>query len=191
MDEIPMGFVMRTALSDKDLEAPRLLRTAVGEEKKFEDPDKQKLTEQIVKYVPLEVVGFYVPALAGLATLKTLYTNDPPIVYSILQWIIFLLAFGGTFYYIHKKAVEELGKKSITSKNARALMKAGISSVAFIIWAITLGGPWSFLVHFEAIGVLLIPTFTFLSPIIYDLTIGLVIAKPAAPPLPAPLPPIA
>jgi hypothetical protein len=201
-----MGFIMRTALSDKDLEARRAVEALKGEEKKIElqkavealkgeekppeDPDRQKLQEQILKYVPLEVVGFYVPSLAALATLKTLYfgTTDPPLIYYFFPWIIFSIATGGTFYYIYKTSVEDLKKKKIPSPEQRAWVKAGISSVAFLIWAITLGGPWSFLVHFEAIGALLIPAFTFLSPIIYDSTIGL-IAKPPTPPVPKPAAP--
>ena len=162
---------MRTALSDKDLETPKKFQTIQGIEQQVEDPDKQKLYEQILKYIPLEVVAFYVPALAALATLKTLYfgTNSPSIAYSILLWVIFLLASAGTFYYIHKTATADLENKVIENKKQRAMIKAGISTVAFVIWAITLGGPWSFLVYYEAIGALAIPSFTFLSPVIYDL----------------------
>ncbi len=173
---------MRTALSDKDLETPKRLRTIQGTEQQVEDPDKQKLYEQILKYIPLEVVAFYVPALAALATLKTLYfgTNTPSITYNIFTWVIFLMAFAGTFYYIQKTATADLENKKIENKKQRAMIKAGISTVAFVIWAITLGGPWSFLTYYEAIGALAIPAFTFLSPIIYDLILSTTV-KPKQP----------
>jgi hypothetical protein len=181
---------MRTALSDKDLETPQAVKTIRGIEVKVEDPDKQKLYEQILKYIPLEVVAFYVPALAALATLKTLYfgTTTPSVTFDIFTWIIFLLAFAGTFYYIYQTATADLKNKNIENKKERAAIKAGISTVAFIIWAITLGGPWSFLVYYEAIGALTIPTFTFLSPIIYDLILIIAVKpKQVLPPPPIPI----
>lgn len=168
---------MRTSLSDKDLNPPSRTKNLQGTEQSIEDPDKQKLYEQILKNVPLEVVAFYVPSLAALATLKTLYfgANTPSITYIIFNWIIFLFAFSGTFYYIYKTATDDLKDKTIEGKKQRAIIKACISTMAFVIWAITLGGPWSFLVYYEAIGALAIPTFTFLSPIIYDLILGIVV----------------
>ncbi len=168
---------MRTALSDKDLAAvekrPEAAKLAEGETPPTTptQPTAQDLIEQIVKYVPAETVAFYVPALGGFATVRTLvYGADAPgTLYFIALWLVFLLGLGGTYYYLHKKAKADLTQRRIANANKRAIAKAAISTVAFAIWAIGLGGPWDFIPFYEAIGAVLIPTFTFGSTILYDI----------------------
>ncbi len=137
--------------------------------KPAEDPDKQSSLGQIVRFIPAEVVAFYVPILGALATVKTLIYADaaPGMGYAVGAWAIFVLAFIGSFLYMYKTAMDELIKKDIAYPKQRATLKAGISAGAFIIWAICLGGPFGFIKFYEAIGAVAILVFTFVTPWFY------------------------
>ena len=161
--------LMRSALSKKDLEAKnsvvKAAEAAEGEEKKTEP---QSYTEQILKYLPAEVIAFYIPALTVAATLKPTTVGAQSTSYNLALPIIFLIALIGTFVYMRKNAKEALTKEGIDNVEQRSILKAAISTLAFFIWAFYLGGTFAGIEGYATYGTLGILGFTFLTPAIYD-----------------------
>lgn len=162
---------MRAALSKKDIDAqegipvPGAVPTVAPPAK----PEPQSYTEQILKYIPAEVVAFYIPALAAAVALKPPSNGTAPIsAYDVVVWVIFGLGLIGTFIYIRKQAEEELKKNQIANAPYRAKVKAAMSTFAFLFWALYLGGPFANVNGYETYGTLAILGFTFLTPAIYD-----------------------
>lgn len=152
---------MRTPLSRKDIEARLPVATRETEE--------QSYTEQILKYIPAEVVAFYIPALAAAANLKPPANGATTIsAHDIVVWVVFLLGLVGTVIYIHKQAIEELTRAQIDHVKQRARLKAVMSCFAFGFWALYLGGPFVGIEGYETYGTLAILGYTFLTPAIYD-----------------------
>lgn len=157
---------MRTALSKNDIAAAPVPAK----------PDSY--TEQILKYIPAEVVAFYIPALATAAALKVTNTATEtangttevavPLAYSVTIVVIFLAGLVGTYIYMYKNAKKSLDEGQIADAGARAVLKALISTIAFTIWALYLGGPFEFIEGNETFGTLGILLFTLISPPLYD-----------------------
>lgn len=160
---------MRTALSKKDLKAiqrPEEMMTIQPEGAKVEE---QSYTEQIVKYIPAEVVAFYIPAVAAAVGLKPASAVAGTIsAYDYVVFVVFLLALVGTFVYMRKNAKTELEEKKIAHAGQRSILKAVISTIALLIWALYLGGPFAGIVGYQTYGTLAILGFTFFAPAIYD-----------------------
>ena len=154
---------MRTALSDGDLRA----RKGDKAGKEPQKSETQSYTEQIVKYIPAEVVAFYIPALAAAIALKP-STGTASSAYDTVVWVIFSLAFVGTIIYGYKTARKDLMDQKIDNVAQRALVKTAISSLAFVIWALYLGGPFVGVQGYVTYGTLAILGFTFFTPAIYD-----------------------
>jgi hypothetical protein len=150
---------MRTTLSKGDLKAIATEEgTKTGETRK-----EDSLSEQIVKNIPVEVVSFYITALGAAAAGKEL------INYDVVVWAIFGLGLVGTFVYMHKKAKEDLVNNRVTHNTGqRAFWKSAISAVAFVIWALYLGGPFVSITGYSIYGTLLILGYTFITPALYD-----------------------
>jgi hypothetical protein len=155
---------MRTALSNRDL------RAREGKDREPEKSETQSYTEQIIKYIPAEVVAFYIPALAAAIDLKSTTTGTATTssVYGNVLWVIFSLAFLGMIIYGYKTAKKDLTDQKIDNVPQRSLLKTAISTLAFVIWAIYLGGPFVGIQGYATYGTLAILGFTFFTPAIYD-----------------------
>jgi hypothetical protein len=177
---------MRTPITKRDLraqeaEAPAPVQAVAGAPAAptAEKTDQQSVAEQIVKFIPAEVIAFYLPALAAVAGLKptdgsisTLYTNT--------LWIVFVAGIIATLAYMYRSAYNDLAKQKIPNPKMRSLAKAVISTFAFGIWALYLGGPFaatnststtvnaSGQALYTIFGTLLILGFTLANPFIYD-----------------------
>ena len=152
---------MRTALSQKDLDTiGKPEETKTGEKQK--QPDS--LSEQIVKNIPVEVVSFYIPALGAAAAGKEI------INYDVVVWAIFGLALVGTFVYMRRNAKKDLFENKVTQNTGqRAFWKSAIATVAFVIWALYLGGPFVSITGYSIYGTLLILGYTFITLALYDM----------------------
>lgn len=149
---------MRTALSKNDLDEPPIDKEAPPTQ-----PEPDKYLEQVVKNIPTEVVAFYIPALAAAAGGKDV------IQYNYVVWLIFALALIGTFGYTYRNATQNLTDKKITQyKGQKAFWKSVISTVAFVIWALYLGGPFASVAGYSTYGTLLILGYTFITPAINE-----------------------
>jgi hypothetical protein len=157
---------MRTAFSSNDAKSTP------------EKVEKDSYSEQILKFIPAEVVAFYLPALATAATLPGGETTSGELVkwgepYGWAILIIFLAGLGATFVYMYKSAKKDLEEKKVVDPTLRAIIKAGISTIAFIIWAIYIGGVFQVkTIHNQIFGTLGILFFTLISPPLYDVLVG-------------------
>jgi hypothetical protein len=165
---------MRSPISRKDMAAKQLdanqnYASAADTANKVSDEAKD-YGEQIAKYIPVEVIAFYLPAIAAATSfnISTVATEVSP-EYTLVLWIIFIAGIIGSFAYMYRNAHRDLVKENILNPVMRASVKAIISSFAFFIWAFYLGGPFKDITFQSAIGVLLILFFTFANPFMYDL----------------------
>jgi hypothetical protein len=156
---------MRTALTRSDMRAEQPPGGTVTTE--------QSITEQIVKFIPAEVLAFYLPALAAVAGLKA--TNgDVTIEYTNWLWIAFGAGLIATFIYTLRNARNDLMTTNVPNPNMRGTVKAAISTFAFFTWALYLGGPFG-VTNITTVqplnvvlGTLLILLFTLANPFIYN-----------------------
>lgn len=154
---------MRTALSKKDLDITTPPPPSEITTPSKTEADTNGYAEQIVKNIPAEVVAFYIPALTAAAAGKDV------IQYNYVVWAIFGLALVGTFVYMRKNAKKDLIENNITQHiGQKALWKAVIATVAFVIWALYLGGPFASITGYSIYGTLLILGYTFITPAIYE-----------------------
>jgi hypothetical protein len=113
-------------------------------------PNQDDYQSRLLKYIPTEVVALYL-TLDNI--LKSAAVDQQPDL--TLLWIIFLLLVVFTPIYLWRVT------------KVRKSVQLIISTVAFVIWVFALGGvfenlPW----YKHYYGALLLPTFTFLVPII-------------------------
>lgn len=127
--------------------------TEEGAETTKETPDNY--VTQIVKLIPAEIVGVYL----GIQNL--LFKLDDPSK-SYIQIVIFILILA-----IIPKYLERVG--GITDPNQRM-----ISLISYIIWAISLGGPFAYFldriestIPAQTIGGILIMLYTIIVPMLY------------------------
>lgn len=96
---------------------------------KTENKSTDDYLGQVVKFIPAEVVAFYVAAFGLFASAK----EGTPI--ETLAWITFGVGFAGTIVYTFL-----VGKKD---KVPNVLLKTVFGVIGFVIWAYTLGGPFA------------------------------------------------
>lgn len=115
-------------------------------------------TTRIVKYIPAEVVAFYLAAdklFANAAdvvnaNIAEIFVNDHLHYFSIAVFVIGLI---GTPIYIHQQAANDDPWQ----------VQAGISTIAFVIWSYAIQGQIFTSLYSSAIAAFLILVFTFVS----------------------------
>jgi hypothetical protein len=131
--------------------------TAAGSPVPPQQPDNY--AAQIVKLIPVEVVGVYL----GISNLIDVQKISDPYLTSI-QTIVFLLLLIITPFYLIRAA-------GVTDKT-----QIVVSTVSFFVWAISLGGPFQALLlklHVPAeipvkfLGGILIMIYTLIVPMFY------------------------
>jgi hypothetical protein len=107
-----------------------------------------KYKNRLLKYIPAEVVALYL-ALLGILDASDRGGN------AVLQWVIFVFCLVGTYLYLRRVGG--------VSKQTQLVL----STVAFAVWAFSLGGPFGLYGWYEPLyGALLLPMFTFAIPIV-------------------------
>ena len=176
----------RAPISNKDKLAKQLVVKLDANEAKKEQIEgaqiveeksiSQDYGEQIAKFIPAEVIAFYLPAVAAAAgfnpatvTPEGLLTALPTAEYTFVLWALFAAGIIASLGYMYISASNDLVKEKILNPRMRASVKAGLSAVAFCIWAFYLGGPFVGVNYQSTIGVLLILGFTLANPFLYNL----------------------
>ncbi len=146
----------RTVISKQDLEKVKNIQTDVlggdvktlGFKSKVDvpvEPDKYML--RLLKYIPTEIIALYV-------TLEAIVHSLTPVDLG-LYWIIFIFCFAATPLYLWRK--EKVYK----------ILQLTISTIAFLVWVFTMGGPFISLGWYRSIyGALGLPVYTFLVALI-------------------------
>jgi hypothetical protein len=104
--------------------------------------------DRIIKYIPSDLVGAWV-AITGI--LKSFQKIDPN--FMIIQWIVFSLGVIFTTLWTWRQTTEP-GKPL-------AVLQILMSTLAFIVWVIALGGPFATVPGYqEYYGSILLISFT-------------------------------
>lgn len=110
-------------------------------------PAPDTYTSRLLKYIPSEVIAVY---LTLTALLRASAAPD-----RMLEWLVF--AFGVVVTPLYLWRVQRVWKP----------LQLVLSTVAFVVWAFALGGPFLSLTWYTAVyGGLLLTAYTFLIPII-------------------------
>ena len=107
--------------------------------------------DRLIKYIPGDIVAIY---LSILALIKTADPHKTPII--MIEWIIFVIIFVVSIPW--QRRVMKIDK----------WQQIAIGSLAFVIWAISLGDPFatSWSAWYQPLyGSILLMLFTFLSPL--------------------------
>lgn len=127
----------------------------------LKDVPGDEYKDRLVKYIPAESVAFFAfvdKALIGFyginnSGVPTTHTADS--LLGILPWAFLILGLIGTPVYLHRQRIGDQPWK----------MHATISTVAFLLWAYTLGGS-VFLIHgwyHALVAAIAAPFFTFIA----------------------------
>jgi hypothetical protein len=105
-------------------------------------PPEDKYKDRLLKYIPGEVVTFYL----GLTAIVASATNAP----WWLSWVIFCVGIVATPLYLHRY-LDVSDRRQLT-----------VSTLAFIVWVFALGGPFKDMSWYKPVyGGVLLPVFTF------------------------------
>ncbi len=130
-----------------------------GDTAPTEQPDNY--AAQIVKLIPVEVVGVYL----GISNLIEGQQITDAATNQTVQWIVFFTILLITPFYLHRAA-------GVTDK-----AQLWISTLSFIVWALSLGGPFALFfddklaggLTIKFLGAILIMVYSLVVPIFYKL----------------------
>jgi hypothetical protein len=115
-------------------------------------PTVDNFLDKLWKYIPSEVNTFYVFVL-GLIGGLAIETRPAA------QWVVMVIGLVGAFFWT-LRATNMPGAKP-------AYKQAGISTVAFLVWAFALGGPFAGFAWYNPVfGAILLAAFTMLIPLV-------------------------
>lgn len=119
-------------------------------------PDKYQ--DKLLKLIPSEIVGVYLTILGIIkGAFGAITFNDPS---GIFIWIVFIFLLIFTPFYL--KYIMKVNK----------VLQIVMTTIAFIIWVLTIGGPFSTLVCGNSkviplIGAIVLPLFTLFIPFVF------------------------
>ena len=108
--------------------------------------------DRVVKYIPADIVSAWV-AVTGLISGR----KDIPV--NTILWLAFLIGIFITAAWVFRQTAQPNKRPAIT--------QTGISTGAFIIWVIALGGPFATLAFYK-------PVYGSLLLILYTLVVGII-----------------
>lgn len=121
-------------------------------------PRPDNYIEQVLKYIPSEIVAAYLFAEGILKSIDR--------AAEAASWIVFAFLLLVTPFYIWATTTEKPDKEE-TARKAAAWDQIIISFLSFGVWVFAIGGPFAFLSWYNPVyGSVLLVLFTFLPPII-------------------------
>jgi len=119
---------------------------------------KDDYVAQLIKFIPSEIVSFYVAIFAAASAI----TDLAPITY----WVMFIMGLVATLFFTLANNKKELLANNIPG----VFSKTAISTFAFFVWAFTLGEPFKSLSWYQPFyGTMLLMFYTLLAPKLYEL----------------------
>jgi len=120
-------------------------------------PDRYAV--RLLKYVPAEIIVLY----TGLSNVISAASKG-----SFWLCIPFTVGLVATYWYLWRMQSREIQKG--VKRDGLCWTDIHISAAAFVVWAFSLGGPFTLIPSYPGWGPLtsglLLPTFTFLAPLI-------------------------
>ena len=150
---------MRSVITDKDL--AKMSARVPTKGLAPPPPPTQKpddYVSQLTKFIPSEVVSFYVAIFAAAGAVTGIASGT--------YWIMFLMGLVATLFFTLASNKKELRADQIPGVYSKTV----ISTVAFFVWAFTLGAPFtSFSWYHPFYGTMLLMFYTLLAPKLYEL----------------------
>jgi hypothetical protein len=128
--------------------------------------------QQIIKYIPTEVIAFYTGSFATVTAALTTATTTKP-EYGTVIWVIFIVALLGTILSSAILAKNDLKEKNVTEHIEQKIFRKTLMAViSFILWTFALGGPFalSFSSWYNQVyGTIAVGAFGLFGPKLYDI----------------------
>lgn len=157
---------MRAVITEKDLAAmnKRLEQPgarATDEQKAAAAQKEDDYVAQLAKFVPVEVIAFYVAMSAAATTVKSTLPS-----YETVTSVMFLMGFFATLIF-----TLATNKRELRPGDAPGVYsKAAISTGGFVVWAFSLGAPFTAISWYNPFyGTLSLAFYTLVAPKIYEL----------------------
>jgi hypothetical protein len=113
-------------------------------------PTVDSFMEKLFKYIPAEVIAFYV-FVSGLLNGTTLSSK------MVIYWVVVALGMAGAFLWTLRITHDPTKRP--------AYLQAAISTLAFLVWVFALGGPFTAFSWYDSIlGAILLAAFTLFTP---------------------------
>jgi hypothetical protein len=140
--------MLRGVITEKDIARAG----AGGQDQKPDD-----YVAQLWKFIPSEIVSFYVAIFAAAAAATGITSGT--------YWIMFVMGLVATFVFTLAN-----NKKDMQNQIPGVISKTIISTIAFFVWAFTLGAPFTSLSWYNPFyGTMLLMFYTLLTPKLYEL----------------------
>ena len=154
---------MRAVITEKDLRKMKeklppnatLAQTQTTEQK----PDDY--VAQLTKFIPVEIIAFYVAIFAAATAAKSTLPS-----FDTITWVMFFMGFAATLIFTLANNKKELRPDNIPG----TISKAAISTGSFVVWAFSLGAPFTTFSWYNPFyGTLALMFYTLVAPKIYEL----------------------
>ena len=154
---------MRAVITEKDLRKMKeeLPKNATAEQTEPTEQKPDDYVAQLAKFIPVEIISFYVAIFAAATAAKSTLPS-----YDTITWVMFFMGFFATLIFtlaINKKELKPQATPGLYSK-------AVISTGAFVVWAFTLGAPFTTFSWYNPFyGTLSLAFYTLVAPKLYEL----------------------
>lgn len=149
---------MRAIITEKDVETVRKTNPTKADEL---EEKKDDYASQLAKFIPAEVVSFYTAISVSAQSVMT------EIPYQSITGILFAMGLIATIVFSYANNKKELKRDDIPGQ----IIKPVLTTIAFIIWAFTLGAPFKGAIswYHPFYGTLLMTFYTLITPKIYEI----------------------
>lgn len=151
--------MLRGVITEKDLAKRKkadLTAQIAPAREEAQKPDDY--VAQLIKFIPSEIVSFYVAIFAAAGAVTGITSGT--------YWIMFVMGLVATFVFTLANNKKELMANQIPGVFSKTI----ISTIAFFVWAFTLGAPFTSLSWYHPFyGTMLLMFYTLLAPKLYEL----------------------
>jgi uncharacterized membrane protein YeiH len=113
---------------------------------------------QLIKFIPSEIVSFYIAIFVAAGAVTGITSGT--------YWIMFVMGLVATLVFTLANNKRELMANQIPGVFSKTI----ISTIAFFVWAFTLGAPFTSLSWYHPFyGTMLLMFYTLLAPKLYEL----------------------
>jgi len=151
---------LRAIIAEKDVESVRKINPTKADEL---EEKKDDYASQLAKFIPAEVVSFYTAIAVSAQSVMT------EIPYQSITWMLFAMGLIATIVFSYANNKKELKLEDVDIPGQ--ITKSVLTTIAFIIWAFTLGAPFKDAIswYHPFYGTLLMTFYTLITPKIYEI----------------------
>jgi hypothetical protein len=150
---------LRSVITEKDIATIKKIDEAKAAAL---EKEKDDYISQLAKFIPAEVVSFYTAILVSAQAITTELPDQN------VYWLMFAMGLIATIIFSYANNKKELRRDD--NDIPGQLIKPTLTTIAFVIWAFTLGTPFDQIPGYHPFyGTLLMTFYTLITPKIYEI----------------------